>query len=146
MKKLSLLVVIVLTTVHVFADDSITKAPSVKEIFMQGISLNYLIAALGWASWGVAISLLIHANYRDQNSPNTPEPFKPLFLLKDNWKRILLAYMLIIVFLVFTKEIIGKELTMFWALVIGLGWDQLAGYLKSKSDILKVARPEQTPV
>lgn len=139
MKKQLLFVSLSVITVCVFGQDTIEQK-SIGDIFLQGVKVNYLVAAFGWACIGVVISLLAHANTRDQSSPSTPVPFKPLFLLKDNWKRILLAFLLIIVSLIFIKDLFGKELTMFWALLIGLAWDQLAAWLKGKADILKVDR------
>lgn len=143
MKKQFLLIsLIALFSGAIFGQDSIAKAPSIKAYIFGNMDFNMFVASLLFALVGVLISLLLHATTRDQNSESTPVKFSFLFMLKDNWKRILLSIILVIVTIRFLKELTGLELNMFFSLCIGLVYDKLAEYLKSKSDILKVNRTE----
>lgn len=111
-----------------------------KELFFGTSNLQYFFAAYFFALVGVGISLLLQTNNRDVSSKNTPVAFSYRFLIADNWKRIVLSVLLIYVTLRFTQEITGQELTMFWALVIGLGLDKIAQLLKDRTGILQVNR------
>lgn len=95
---------------------------------------------LFFAFVGVAISLLIHANNRDPQSASTPYQFSFKFLLLDNWKRIALNLLLIYVTIRFFTDITGLQLKSFYALAIGIGYDQLAKVVKDKTNILCVNR------
>lgn len=101
----------------------------------------FFIAGFIFAMFGVVISLLFSSSKRDQANPETPEKFSWLYLIYDNGKRILLAFLLIIVTLRFSNELIGANLTMWGALLIGLGWDRLAAYLKEKGLFEKNDKP-----
>ena len=142
MKKLLCICTLIFACVFVFGQvpEPIVKTPSITELILGGICLNTFLASLFFAMVGVTISLLVHANSRDQATTDSPVTFKWWFLLKDNWKRILLSFIMIIVTLRFVKELTGLDLNMFVSLCVGLVYDKLAEYLKSKSDILQVPR------
>ena len=55
------------------------------------------IAELVFAVIGMIMALLGDATTRDQNSPNTPEKFSFWFLLKDNWKTIVLSVLAVLI-------------------------------------------------
>lgn len=103
--------------------------------------LGFYIAALIFSMVGVVISLLISSSKRDQTNPSTPNDFSWGYLILDNAKRILLALLLILVTLRFSTELIGANLTMWGALLIGLGWDRLAAYLKEKGMFEQKSKP-----
>lgn len=67
--------------------------------------ITYLLAIFLFAMIGVAISLLIHATNRKEG-----KKFNLFILLSDNWKRILLNFLLIVVTIRFCNEIIGLQL------------------------------------
>lgn len=90
------------------------------------------VACVLFALVGVVISLLVHATNRDKNSMKTPYHFSFTFLIADNWQRILLNLLLILVTIRFCKEITGMELNMFVSLIIGVGFDKLAEFLRNK--------------
>lgn len=94
-------------------------------------------AALIFAATGVAISLLIESSNRDKSKITTPDAYSLKYLLGDNVGRITLNVLLIIVFLRFTPDLIGTNLTMILALFIGAGFDRLGMLLKSKNIIDK---------
>ena len=115
-------------------------------LFIGNIGGTMFSALFVFAMIGVAINLLLHANTRDQNSPNTPVKFSFKFLLADNWKRILLALLLIYVSIRFTSLIFAidvtgnNELYLFSAVIIGFAYDKLGEILKEKTDFLKVRK------
>jgi hypothetical protein len=102
---------------------------------------SFFIAGFIFAMVGVLISLLISSSKRDISNPNTPNNFSWSYLIIDNGKRILLALLLILITLRFSNELIGANLTMWGALLIGLGWDRLAAYLKDKGMFEKKDKP-----
>lgn len=101
----------------------------------QAFATQYFFAIVG-----VIISLLIHSNKRDVNAPTTPYKFKLTFLLLDNWKRIVLNLLLIYITIRFFKEITGVELSLFFCLLVGIGFDKLAEWIKTKASLLDVDR------
>ena len=93
-----------------------------------------------FAILGVAISLLLHGANRDVKEVSTPNQFSLVFLIKDNWKRIVLNLLIIFITIRFFKEITGFELSLFFCFVIGFSYDKLLQLLKSRSDLLQVNR------
>ena len=102
---------------------------------------------------GVLMALLIDSQKRDQNSTATPVKFSFLFLLKDNWKTIVLTFLAVLITLRFASSVfpdqftsegldspLGKEKWMFGSFLIGLGYNSLLQFLKEKSDLLKTPR------
>jgi hypothetical protein len=115
---------------------------SLSQHIWGSLNPDMFFAALLFAMIGVTISLLMHAGTRNKTSTSTAPPkFNFWFLLTDNWKRILLSFILIVVTIRFLKELTGLNLNMFFALCIGVAWDKLSEFIKAKSDILKVDRP-----
>ena len=117
------------------------------------IPAGFFAAMIFFASVGVGIALLIDATKRDQTSKSTPVKFNAWFLLKDNWKTILLTFLLILVSLRFAGTVFpqqftdaelssdtGKEKWLFGSLAIGLAYNSLLQYLKQKTDFLKAKR------
>ena len=111
------------------------------------------IAMVIFAAIGVTMALLGDAQTRDQNSTNTPQKFSFWFLLKDNWKTILLSFLAVLLTLRFApllfpdqfltdalSEPMGKEKWLFGSVCIGLIYNSLLQLLKSKAEILKVKR------
>ena len=94
---------------------------------------------------GVAINLLLHATTRDPSSPNTPVGFSIQFLLWDNWKRILLSVLLILVTIRFMAiffeiDISNREYYLFAALIVGFIFDKLGEIFKQKTTFLRVRK------
>lgn len=101
---------------------------------------SYFIAAVFYAAVGIVVSLLFSSTKRDQSKPETPNTFSWYYLLWDNAKRIVLSVLLVLITLRFSREFIGADLTMFTALLVGLGWDRLSSYIKDKTDFLKTTK------
>ena len=93
---------------------------------------TYIIATLFFAMIGVAIGLLIHFDDRNKTDPTNPTKFSFTFLVKDNWRRILLNFLLILVTIRFCQQITGVQLNEFVALLIGVSYDRLSGFLQKK--------------
>nr|WP_294922227.1 hypothetical protein [uncultured Flavobacterium sp.] len=87
------------------------------------------LAALFFALIGVIVILLLKSNKRDKTSLNTPFEFSFKFLIQDNLKEIVLGFLLIILALRFSVEYAGVNLTMVYALGVGLSIQKLAGYI-----------------
>lgn len=99
--------------------------------------ISKFFACVFFALIGTAISLLIHATNRDKNSMKTPYRFNFTFLIADNWQRILLNFLLIVITIRFCKELTGMNLNMFVSLIIGVGYDKLGELLRNKCVIDK---------
>jgi len=122
--------------------------------FLLGfIPAGMFFAMIGFATVGVIVALLIDSTKRDPNSPATPVKFSPWFLIKDNWKTILLTFISIIVTLRFVSSVfpgqftdadlatpVGSEKWLFGSFLIGLSYNTLLQYLKEKSEFLKSKR------
>jgi len=117
------------------------------------IPATMFIAMVLFAAIGVSIRLLIDAVGRNQNSPATPYKFSILFLLRDNWKTILLTFIAILVVLRFAASIFDEQFTaenldlpatkekwLFGSLMVGIAFNHVIQILKEKSDLLKVKR------
>jgi hypothetical protein len=145
MKRLFIFLSFTSSCVLIFAvqdSTSIAKqAITFPQLLLGSYDLTTFFGFLFFALVGVLISLLWQANTRDQNTTDSPVKFKWWFLLKDNWKRIISSILLIYVTIRFFKELTHLDLNMFLSLCIGLGWDKLSEFIKSKTDILKVERP-----
>jgi len=117
------------------------------------VPLSMFLAMVVFSAIGVAMALLIDAQKRDQNSKNTPVKFSFFFLLKDNWKTILLTFLAVLVTLRFAPLLfpdqfttegldspLVKEKWLLGSLFVGLLYNSLLQFLKEKSELLKVKR------
>lgn len=105
------------------------------------MSVDQFCAAFVFTLIGVALSLLFNAATRDPNSETSPIEWSWEFFWNDNKMRIiksvLLGLLVIFVSLRFTKEIFGRELSMFFALMIGLSLDKVQTIVKNLTYHLK---------
>ena len=86
---------------------------------LGGIAIIPFAVAVFYAFVGAALNLLMHSYERDVDSPRTPKGYSYRFLLKDNWKRIAIGVILILIAIRFSQEMIGQQLTMYLAFIIG---------------------------
>lgn len=133
MKKLLLALSLLFCVISVYAQ-TITQQILGTDTY-QAFITQYFFAIVG-----VLISLLLHGANRDVKEPSTPNNFSFLFLLKDNWKRIVLNLLVIFVTIRFFKELTGFELSLFFCLGIGFSYDKLLQVIKDKADVLQVNR------
>lgn len=121
--------------------------------FFGVVPSGMFLAMVAFAAIGVTMALLGDATTRDQNSASTPVKFSFLFLLKDNWKTIVLSFLAVLLTLRFAPLLfpdqfltdvldnpMGKEKWLFGSFAIGLVYNTLLQFLKSKAEILKVKR------
>jgi len=122
--------------------------------FLLGfIPREMFIFMVFFAALGVVIALLVDSTNRNPSSTRTPEKFSFLFLLKDNWKTIILTALAVLVTLRFAGSLfpgqfldselnspMGTEKWLFGSLMIGFLYNTLLQKLKEKSEILKVNR------
>ena len=85
---------------------------------------------------GIFLSLLMQTTKRDVSSPATPFCFSFKFLFSDNNKRIVASIILVYIALRFTPDLIGVEITQFYAFVIGYSSDKLSQILKNRTNFL----------
>jgi ABC-type methionine transport system permease subunit len=99
-------------------------------------SASAFAALVFFSLLGAVLSLLLHTTKRDPNSIATPRKFSWIFFIEDNWKRAITSLILIYLALRFTPELFGVQINEFWAIAIGLCNDQLAQFIKDKTNIL----------
>lgn len=92
------------------------------------------LAAIVFALVGVIISLLYSSSKRD-TAKDSATNFSWSYLLLDNIRRVVLSILLILVTLRFSREILGADLTMYLALLVGIGFDRLGAILRDKGVI-----------
>ena len=97
---------------------------------LGGIAIIPFVVDVFYDFIGAALNLLMHSNERDVDSSRTPKDYSYLFLLKDNWKRLVVGVILILIVIRFSQEMIGQQLTMYLAFIIGFSVDRLAGLIK----------------
>lgn len=100
------------------------------------ISIATFISGIFFGCLGALLSLLIDSNNRDVNSPGSPVHYSYAYLFRNNWKKILASFILIVVSIRFCKDIFNLEPTMFVSFLIGLSWDALMTFIKKKTNIL----------
>ena len=95
--------------------------------FLGTTDIPTYIAAFLFALIGATISLRIKANKRDKLSPATPYKFSWSFLYQDNFQQLLTGILLTFLAFRFTNEFLGKQLTMWLAVLVGAFCNELAG-------------------
>lgn len=98
--------------------------------------VSFLAAVLLFALVGVVISLLIHASNRNPDSYTSPRKFNFWYLIRDNWKRILLDVLLVLVTVRFSQDLVGLKLTELTGLLIGVSYDKIAEWLQNKKILI----------
>lgn len=84
-----------------------------------------------WASVGVLLCLLLNANQRSTVN-NMQTRFNWKCLLFYNRKRILISFIMILVTIRFSKQLIGLDQNSFSAFIIGFGSDHLGKFIQNK--------------
>lgn len=97
------------------------------ELLLGTNDLSTYAAAFVFALVGAIISLRFKANKRNKHSYNTPYSFSWKFLIQDNLLQLITGVLMTFLCFRFTNEILGKDLTMYLAVVIGFGFNEIAG-------------------
>lgn len=90
----------------------------------------YLLYLLFWAGVGVLVSLFVH--YLTRKKQKNPKKFSTRFWAKDNWVRLSLTTILVIVALRFSEGFTGFHQGGLTSFLIGAFNDRLIGFLKAK--------------
>lgn len=94
---------------------------------LGSLDTSTFTAAIFFAIIGALVSLLIKSRKRDKLSPATPYKFSFRFLLQDNLQQFLLGCLIAFLAIRFSNDFLGKDLTMWLAVVIGATTNELAG-------------------
>jgi len=114
----------------------------------------FLVMCL-FSALGIAVSLLFDSQKRDQVSKNTPNKFNTWFLIRDNWKTILVTFLVVLITIRFATSLFpnqfgatdvgspeGMEKWFFGSVLIGLGYNQLIQVWKQRAKFLQAPRKE----
>jgi len=120
---------------------------------LGSLPLGLFLGMIFFAAIGILMALLIDSTKRDQASKNTPVKFSFWFLLKDNWKTILLTALAVLMTLRFAPILfpdqfngenlsspLGTDKWLFGSLLIGLLYNTLLQIWKDKAEFLKAKR------
>lgn len=107
-----------------------------KEYLLGGIDPGLFGACVVAALVGAFIILLSGTGLRDPKSESSPQGFSWAYLMSDNFKRIIVNILVIIVALRFMPEILNTDLTMWKGLCVGIGSDGLLLLIKQKTSWL----------
>lgn len=116
----------------------------IKALILGPVSVAYYVAAEFFALIALTLSLYLQAQKRDPNSASTPIKFSWLFLIWDNFKRIVIGQMVLFLIFRFASELMGRQLNMWVAVGVGFGLsfgiDKAIQYLKDKSGFFQMDR------
>ena len=99
-------------------------------LFLGSFDLTAVLAGFIYLLLGICLSLFVESNNRDINSNKTPFEFSYLYLLRDNFKRILFSILIGAISLRFCSELFGTQPTMYMSFIVGFSTDKFSEYLK----------------
>lgn len=99
------------------------------ELILGTADVPTYLAAFVFAIIGMLFVYRSKIQKRDKNSPNTPRTFSLKFFLHDNLVDIVFSLLAVFLALRFSVEYAGVELTMWYALAVGLGITKFVDYL-----------------
>ncbi|MGB4776638.1 MAG: hypothetical protein WBP45_15780, partial [Daejeonella sp.] len=94
-------------------------------------SVPVYLAGFVLALLGAITGLLLKARTRNKWNAKTPARFSLKFLIRDNIMRLFTGFLITFLAFRFTNELIGLQLTMWLAFLIGLLNDQIAGIIRN---------------
>lgn len=105
---------------------------------LNGQSNEDFISLLFWGLIGFVFSVLIEM-IRHKNKIKKTGGFSIIFWLKDNSNRIILSILAIIVGVLFSNDLIGKEISNWGAFLSGLVTDKIIEALTKYKSIIKIS-------
>jgi len=135
MKKILLLMALVVSTVFVFAQDSTEVVTASFAQDLLGMEGRVFGIALIWAVLGMFINIFSDVTRRTKPSEHSPVKFSMKYWLSDNWRRLVISFLLIPVAIVGVEQLFGVEMSRFVAFSIGYGSDHLIEIVKRKGVI-----------
>lgn len=136
MKKLILLFSLLIVSVAAYSQ-------TFTENMLGKLTFITFISGLLFAGIGILITLLVHSLTRDKESERTPVKYSFTFMLYDNWKRILLVFLCVLVTIRFFEDLTPWKFNMLFALAVGGSYDGLAAILMTFFDGVKKALSAQ---
>jgi hypothetical protein len=111
----------------------------IKELFIQLLGVPFtsqnmaiVIAGAIFANIGLAVNYFFKVKKAIKTNDNSPDNFSIKYFIKNNWQDISLTILLVFVGLRFTQELLGLQITMWVAFIIGFGIDKLVDIINSK--------------
>ncbi|GGG97236.1 hypothetical protein [Pedobacter zeae] len=98
-----------------------------QQLLLGTVDVPTYCAAFVFALIGALISLRLKATNRDKLSDSTPYAFSWKFLIQDNFLQLITGICLTFLAFRFCNELLGKELTMWLAVLIGALNNEVAG-------------------
>lgn len=102
------------------------------ELFMGNMNIMYFWVYLIWAYIGMVINLVFELNKRKPSSEKSPKKFDGKYYISDNWKRLIIAVILVPISILTFGGLFGMEITNDRAMLLGLGADALAEIYKRR--------------
>lgn len=107
-----------------------------KELILGDVSIATYAAAFFFSFIVIFLNVIIVSLNKYKKAEGTPEKWSFSFAMIDNAKRMIATMMMMFLFYRFASTIIAKELSMEWAVGVGIGitfgLDKMMGWLKSK--------------
>lgn len=107
-----------------------------KRHILGGVSVGTYLSAFFFSFLVILVNLIIVSRIKYKKAEGTPDKWSFSFMFIDNLKRMTATLILMFLFYRFASTIIAKELSMEWAVGVGIaltfGIDKVMGVLKSK--------------
>jgi len=107
-----------------------------KEFFyllFNGITPIQFCVFMFYATGGLLLNLLFDICGRRPESLTSPKKFSIKYWFNDNWKRILISFILLPIIIILFSEIMGNEINIGNAFFAGFSSDAIANLLKRRS-------------
>ena len=105
------------------------------EIMLGGLTWKLFFVYWGYALMGFGINLIVDVLHRKPDSPNSPKKFDWAYWWVDNWRRLLIVFIILPFAVIFGKYLTGMTMSIYVAFMIGWGADTIADTLKKKGII-----------
>ena len=105
------------------------------EIMLGGLTWKLFFVYWGYALMGFGINLIVDVLHRKPESPNSFYKFDLAYWWVDNWRRLIISFILLPFAVVFGECITGSIMNVYIAFMLGYGSDTLLVILKKKNVI-----------
>ncbi len=104
-------------------------------------NLATVIAGGFFALVGLALNYFIKVKKGIKRSEHSPDKFSLKYFVENNYQDIVITALLIFISLRFTQELLGVELTMWIAVLIGFGIDFIQDIITDKLNKFTDTKP-----
>lgn len=112
--------------------DTTSIAEGVKQGLLNGLTPAQFITYSTYAVIGAVLHMLLNLNERDKDSERSPKKLDLAFWQRDNATRVLTTFILILVTMAVFSQLMGTELNVLNAFLIGMSSDRLGQHFKDK--------------